>query len=63
MSNLTLYSDPRLPCPQRVLLTAEELGIELNIIPIDITSNEHKVQHNSCLEIQYLPSRPLSSPH
>jgi hypothetical protein len=42
MDNLTLYSDARLPCPQRVLITAKELGIKLNIIHVDITKDDHK---------------------
>lgn len=42
MDNLTLYSDAGLPCPQRVLITAKELGIKLNIIHVDITKDDHK---------------------
>jgi len=42
MDNLTLYSDARLPCPQRVLITAKELGFKLNIIHVDITKDNHK---------------------
>lgn len=50
---LTLYSDNRLPCPQRVVLTAAELGLDLTTILIDITSNQHKVCFQYLFSILY----------
>jgi hypothetical protein len=47
MDNLALYSDTRLPCPQRVLITAKELGIKLTIIHVDITKDDHKELNHS----------------
>ena len=44
--DLVLYTDNRLPCPQRVLLTAAELGLKLTTVQIDILKSEHKVSQS-----------------
>lgn len=44
MSRITLFTDSRLPCPQRLLLTIHELGLQINDIrEVDISKFEHKV--------------------
>ncbi|KIN03541.1 hypothetical protein OIDMADRAFT_158221 [Oidiodendron maius Zn] len=43
MPSLQLYSDSRLPCPQRVLVTAAEKGIDLEIIHTDVFAGENKL--------------------
>ncbi|UKZ93293.1 uncharacterized protein TrAFT101_008212 [Trichoderma asperellum] len=43
MSQITLFTDSRLPCPQRLLLTIHELGLQINDIrEVDISKFEHK---------------------
>ncbi|TFA98863.1 hypothetical protein CCMA1212_009290 [Trichoderma ghanense] len=43
MSRITLFTDSRLPCPQRLLLTIHELGLEIkHIQEVDISKSEHK---------------------
>lgn len=44
MKALQLYSNSALPCPQRVLVTAAEKGIDLEIIETDIFAKEIKVR-------------------
>ena len=43
MRRLQLHSDSSLPCPQRVLVTAAEKGIDLEIIHTDVFAGENKV--------------------
>lgn len=45
MASIQLYSDSRLPCPQRVLVTAAEKGIDLEIIHTDVFAGENKVNN------------------
>ncbi|RFU76079.1 glutathione s-transferase [Trichoderma arundinaceum] len=43
MSQITLFTDSRLPCPQRLLLTIHELELQIkNIREVDISKLEHK---------------------
>ncbi|KAL7933867.1 glutathione S-transferase [Trichoderma chlorosporum] len=43
MSQITLFTDSRLPCPQRLLLTIHELGLHIkDIREVDISKFEHK---------------------
>ncbi|KAL7941881.1 hypothetical protein V8C42DRAFT_333989 [Trichoderma barbatum] len=43
MSNITLFTDSRVPCPQRMLLTIHELGLQIkDIREVDISKFEHK---------------------
>lgn len=48
MSQITLFTDSRLPCPQRLLLTIHELGLQINDVrEVDISKFEHKVTQNT----------------
>jgi glutathione S-transferase len=47
MGSLRLYSDARLPCPQRVLVTAAEKGIDLDVIHVDIFAGENKAREQN----------------
>jgi hypothetical protein len=48
MSQITLFTDSRLPCPQRLLLTIHELGLQVNNVrEVDISKLEHKVNRNA----------------
>ncbi|KAL5088684.1 hypothetical protein Trisim1_006372 [Trichoderma cf. simile WF8] len=43
MSHITLFTDSRVPCPQRLLLTIHELGLQIkDIREVDISKFEHK---------------------
>ncbi|PTB61734.1 hypothetical protein BBK36DRAFT_1131054 [Trichoderma citrinoviride] len=43
MSQITLFTDSRLPCPQRLLLTIHELGLQIkDIREVDISKSENK---------------------
>jgi hypothetical protein len=56
MSQITLFTDSRLPCPQRLLLAIHELGLQINDIrEVDISKFEHKVSQS----IQQCPRNPL----
>lgn len=46
MSQITLFTDSRVPCPQRLLLTIHELGLQIkDTREVDISKFEHKVWH------------------
>ncbi|KAL7918666.1 glutathione S-transferase [Trichoderma austrokoningii] len=43
MSQIILFTDSRLPCPQRLPLTIHELGLQINDVrEVDISKFEHK---------------------
>lgn len=47
MSRIILFTDSRVPCPQRLLLTIHELGLQISDIrEVDISKHEHKVTCN-----------------
>lgn len=47
MSQLTLYTDSRFPCPQRLQLVILELGLNItNIHEVDIIKREQQVRNS-----------------
>lgn len=55
MSQITLFTDARLPCPQRLLLTIHELGLQINDVrEVDISKFEHKVTWSAQQSLRYL---------
>lgn len=56
MSQITLFTDSRLPCPQRLLLTIHELGLQINDIrEVDISKFEHKVTLPKHIVVSQIP--------
>lgn len=55
MSQLTLFTDSRFPCPQRLQLVILELGLEIaDVHQVDIMNREHKVNEQKyCLWKKY----------
>lgn len=45
MALIELFTDPRLPCPQRVHLVIKELGIDVNIQDVNLEAKGHKVRY------------------
>jgi glutathione S-transferase len=41
---MELFTDPQLPCPQRVHIMIKELGLDLKTPEIKIESQDHKVR-------------------
>ncbi|KAF3401925.1 hypothetical protein F1880_009797 [Penicillium rolfsii] len=56
MSALELFTDPRLPCPQRVHLVIKELGIDVNIHDVNLEEKGHK--SNEFLEMNPFGALP-----
>jgi hypothetical protein len=56
MAFIELFTDPRLPCPQRVHLVIKELGIDVNIQDVNLEAKGHKVRYKSWSSVRIKPS-------